>query len=86
MHLSTATMKRLLQVVFISPACYNSQYTRMHTFLELNKAIFLLDEMLFNTTFATNRAKNILYRHILCSCRDAIYSKSIKKNHKKSQF
>ena len=35
---------------------------------------------------ATNKAKNILNRHFLCSCSDTIYSKSIKKNRKKSHF
>ena len=36
--------------------------------------------------FATNKAKNILNRHFSCSCSDTIYSKSIKKNRKKSHF
>ena len=36
--------------------------------------------------FATNKAKNILNRHLSCSCSDIIYSKSIKKNRKKSHF
>ena len=36
--------------------------------------------------FATNKAKHILNRHFSCSCSDTIYSKSIKKNHKKSYF
>ena len=36
--------------------------------------------------FATNKAKNILNRHYSCSCSDIIYSKSIKKNRKKSHF
>ena len=36
--------------------------------------------------FATNKAKNILNRHLLCSCSDIIYSKSIEKNRKKSHF
>ena len=36
--------------------------------------------------FATNKAKNILNRHLSCSCSDIIYSKSIKKNLKKSHF
>ena len=35
---------------------------------------------------ATNKAKNILNMHLSCSCSDIIYSKSIKKNRKKSQF
>ena len=33
--------------------------------------------------FATNKAKNILNRHLSCSCSDIIYSKSIKENRKK---
>ena len=36
--------------------------------------------------FATNKAKHILNRHFSCSCSDTIYSKSIKKNKKKSHF
>ena len=35
---------------------------------------------------ATNKAKNILNRHLSCSCSDLIYSKSIKENRKKSHF
>ena len=38
------------------------------------------------TLFATNKAKNRLNRHLSCSCSDIIYSKSIKKNRKKSHF
>ena len=34
--------------------------------------------------FATNIAKHILNRHFSCFCSDTIYSKSIKKNRKKS--
>ena len=40
----------------------------------------------FYALFATNRAKNILNRHFSCTCSDTIYSKSIKKNRKKSHF
>ena len=40
----------------------------------------------FYALFATNKAKNILNRHFSCSCSDTIYSKSIKKNRKKSHF
>ena len=40
----------------------------------------------FYALFATNKAKYILNRHFLCSCNDTIYSKSIKKNKKKSHF
>ena len=36
----------------------------------------------FYAMFATNKAKHILNRHFSCSCSDAIYSKSIKKNKK----
>ena len=32
----------------------------------------------------TNKAKHTLTRHFSCSCSDTIYSKSIKKNRKKS--
>ena len=40
----------------------------------------------FYAVFATNKAKHILNRHFSCSCSDTIYSKSIKKNRKKSHF
>ena len=40
----------------------------------------------FYALFATNKAKHILNRHFSCSCSDTIYSKSIKKNRKKSHF
>ena len=40
----------------------------------------------FYTLFARNKAKHIFYRHISCSFSVTIYSKSIKKNHKKSFF
>ena len=36
--------------------------------------------------FSTNKAKNILNRHLSCSCSDIIHSKSIKKNRKKVPF
>ena len=36
--------------------------------------------------FATNKAKHLLNRHFSCSCSGTIYSKSIKKNRKKSHF
>ena len=36
--------------------------------------------------FTTIKAKHILNRHFSCSCSDTIYSKSIKKNRKKSHF
>ena len=40
----------------------------------------------FYALFATNKAKHILNRHFSCPCSDTIYSKSIKKNRKKSHF
>ena len=40
----------------------------------------------FYALFATNKAKHILNRHFSCSCSAKIYSKSIKKNRKKSHF
>ena len=40
----------------------------------------------FYALLATNKAKHILNRHFSCSCSDTIYSKSIKKNRKKSHF
>ena len=36
--------------------------------------------------FATNKAKHIHNRQFSCPCSDIIYSKSIKKNRKKSHF
>ena len=53
---------------------------------DLNKPYFLRDEMSFYAFFATNKAKRILNRLYSCSCSDTIYSKSIKKNRKKSHF
>ena len=47
--------------------------------------IFARRNVIF-TLFATNEAKNILYRHISSFCSDPIYSKSIKKNHKSPIF
>ena len=40
----------------------------------------------FYALFARNQAKHILNRHFSCSCSETIYSKSIKKNRKKSHF
>ena len=40
----------------------------------------------FYALVAINKAKHILNRTFSCSCRDTIYSKSIKKNRKKSHF
>ena len=53
---------------------------------DINKPDFLRDEMIFYALFATNKAKHMLHRHFSCSCSDTIYSKSIKKNRKKSHF
>ena len=40
----------------------------------------------FGALFATNKAKHILSRQFSCACSDTIYSKSIKKNRKKSHY
>ena len=40
----------------------------------------------FYAFFFTNKAKHILNKHFSCSCSDTIYSKSTKKNRKKSHF
>ena len=40
----------------------------------------------FYALFATNKAKQILNWHCSCSCSDTIYSNSINKNRKKSNF
>ena len=40
----------------------------------------------FYALVAINKAKHILKGHLSCSCSDTIYSKSIKKNLKKSHF
>ena len=53
---------------------------------ELNKAKLFARRNDFHALFATNKAKHILNRHFSCSCSDTIYSKSIKKNRKKSRF
>ena len=36
--------------------------------------------------FASNKEKHLFNWHFSCSCSDTIYSKSIKKNRKKSHF
>ena len=53
---------------------------------ELNKPQFLRDEMIF--IHCSLQIKQNIYskRHFSCSCSDTIYSKSIKKNRKKSHF
>ena len=54
---------------------------------ELNKPHFFARWNYFYALFATNKAKHILNRQFSCSCNDTIYySKSIKKNRKKSHF
>ena len=40
----------------------------------------------FYALFVINKAKHILNRDFSCSCSDTIYSKSIKKNRKKSHL
>ena len=40
----------------------------------------------FYALFSTNKAKHILKRHFSCSFSGTVYSKSIKKNRKKSDF
>ena len=59
-----------------------------HHFLEYKakQATLFARRMDFYALFATNKAKHILNRHFSCSCGDTIYSKSIKKNRKKSHF
>ena len=56
-----------------------------NNFLEnrTTQATFFARRNDFYALFATNKAKNILNRHLSCSCSDIIYSKSIKKNKKK---
>ena len=57
-----------------------------NNFLEYrtNKATLLEQRNDFYALFATNKTKHILNRHFSCSCSDIIYSKSRKKNRKKS--
>ena len=59
-----------------------------NTFLEYRTIQATLFAQLndFYALFASNKAKHILNRHFSCSCSDKIYSKSIKKNRKKSHF
>ena len=52
--------------------------TKQATFLARRNDLYAL--------FASNKAKYILNRHFSSSCSDTIYSKSIKKNRKKSHF
>ena len=40
----------------------------------------------FYSLFSTNKAKNVLNRHFLCSCSDTMHSKSIKEKSKKVPF
>ena len=44
--------------------------------------LFVARQNDFYALFATNKANDILNRHLSCSCRDTIYSESIKKNRK----
>ena len=59
-----------------------------NTFLEYRtkQATFFARRNDFYVLFATNKTKHILNRHFSCSCCATIYSKSIKKNRKKSHF
>ena len=59
-----------------------------NNFLEYrtNQATIFARRNDFYTLFATNKEKHILDRHFSCCCSDTIYSKSIKKNRKKSHF
>ena len=50
------------------------------------QAILLRDKMIFMHCSLQIKQKNILNKHLSCSCSDIIYSKSIKKNRKKSHF
>ena len=57
-----------------------------NNFLEYRnkQATFFARRNCFYELFATNKAKHILNRYFSCSCSGTIYSKSIKKNRKKS--
>ena len=59
-----------------------------NNFLEYRtkQATHIRQQIDFYSLFFTNKAKHILNRHFSYSCRDTIYSKSIKKNGKKSHF
>ena len=59
-----------------------------NNFLEnrTKQATFFARRNDFYALFDTNNAKHILNRHFSCPCSDIIYSKSIKKNRKKSHF
>ena len=73
--LSYPTHSLKSRVVLLGIICMNT---------ELNKPHFLRNE--FYALFATNKAKHTLNMHFSCSCSDTSYSKSIKKNGKKSHF
>ena len=51
-----------------------------------NNATHFARRNYFYVLLAINKAKHILNRLFSCSCRDTIYSKSRKKNRKKSLF
>ena len=59
-----------------------------NNFLEYrtNKATHFARRNDYYALLAINKAKHILNRLFPCSCSDTIYSKSIKKNRKKSHF
>ena len=52
----------------------------------INQATLFVPRNDLHALFTTNIAKNILNRLFSCSCSYTIYSKSIKKNRKKSNF
>ena len=59
-----------------------------NNFLEYRtkQATLLRDEMIFMHCSLQIRQKNILNRHLSCSCSDIIYSKSVKKIEKSPIF
>ena len=59
-----------------------------NNFLEyrIKQATLFARRNAFYGLFATIEAKHILNRHFSCSCKDTLYSKSIKKIRKKSHF
>ena len=59
-----------------------------NNFLEYRtkQATFLVRRNDFYALFASNKAKHMLNWYFSCSYSDKIYSKSIKKNRKKSHF
>ena len=59
-----------------------------NNFLEyrIKQATFFERRNAFDALFATNKAKHILNKQLSCSCKDTIYSNSIRKVRKKSHF